>query len=623
MVLDGVGGNVEFGISSMKHSDKVSIIILTINQLFYTKQCIASVIENTEHSNIELILVDNGSTDGTLKYLDDLSQKYEFVKIIVNNRNLGFAAAVNQGINTANGDYVVLLNNDTLVFSGWLTQLIAASKNSGDRVGLVGPRSNYVKGAQSIPSELIKGITSSNYQQIAQEWLSKHYGQYRETKRLVGFCLMIRREVLDSIGLLDERFAKGCYEDDDFCLRASQAGFRLIIADDILIYHFGSMSFKGNGLDISRIARQNRLKLIDKWNLRCKISFFLPWTEQSGGTWIAFEHANRLAELGNLVEIWTTQSVPNWFRLNVPVNKVDTFDRISTIETDISIVFSIFDLKDVFERVSGKVVHLCQGYEGFHYGGTLVDTMTDKAKIDELHRLPAYRIVISKHLQCLFKKKFGLDSFYVPNAVNEVFQSNSTNSIRQRQRILYVGRAVQSKGWFDLLEALNSVSRVFPDLVLDVAGYMPKAHFNKTLSLPFKVTHHGILSHTELAKLHNYVDLLVSPSWYEGFGLPALEAMASGTPVITTDNLGCREYCKDSKNCLMIPPGKPALLAEKIEQLLVDRELAEKLTEQGLKTASNYTWDKTMSYLEEALMRVYIHSQPHRAIMSAPTDFPD
>ena len=87
----------------------------------------------------------------------------------------------------------------------------------------------------------------------------------RESRRLIGFCLLIRRAVIEAIGLLDERFGVGCFEDDDYCLRAIAAGWRAVIAQDAFVHHFGGRTFVGSGLDHAAILRENERRFREKW----------------------------------------------------------------------------------------------------------------------------------------------------------------------------------------------------------------------------------------------------------------------------------------------------------------------------------------------------------------------
>src|SRR5690606_31767020 len=83
--------------------------------------------------------------------------------------------------------------------------------------------------------------------------------------RLVGFCLLIRREVIDTVGMLDERFGIGCFEDDDYCRRALDAGFEAVIAADSFVHHFGSVTFRNSGVDFAKVLRDNEVLYRDKW----------------------------------------------------------------------------------------------------------------------------------------------------------------------------------------------------------------------------------------------------------------------------------------------------------------------------------------------------------------------
>jgi len=235
-----------------------SIVILTHNQLAYTRSCLESIRQYTGQSpSYELIVVDNGSTDGTLAFLEGQAD----VRLIANPDNRGFPRAANQGIQAARGKQVLLLNNDTVVTTGWLERLLRAL-HSDPRIGLVGPCSNQVSGEQQVPAgyDDLGGLDG-----FAWDWGKAHDRQTEDTDRLVGFCLLIRREVIDKIGLLDEQFGVGCFEDDDYCRRAVQAGYRAVIARDAFVHHFGGRTFVGSGVDFAGLMRRNQELFEKKW----------------------------------------------------------------------------------------------------------------------------------------------------------------------------------------------------------------------------------------------------------------------------------------------------------------------------------------------------------------------
>ncbi|RUS48712.1 glycosyltransferase [Cohnella sp. AR92] len=237
----------------------VSIIILTHNEIALTRECVESIIKHTPES-YELIFVDNGSADGTADYLLGVPGS----KLIRNRSNLGFAAGCNQGMAIAEGEYLCLLNNDTVVTDGWLTRLHAwLDKYPG--IGIVGPRTNYVAGAQRV-----NAVPYSNMEEMhafAKDWAERHREQGFYPYKLIGFCMLFRRSLIDRIGGLDESFFPGNYEDDDFCLRTRISGSLLWAASDVYIHHYGSRTFHSktfaNDADISANAE----RLARKWNI--------------------------------------------------------------------------------------------------------------------------------------------------------------------------------------------------------------------------------------------------------------------------------------------------------------------------------------------------------------------
>lgn len=233
-----------------------SIVIVTHNQLSYTRRCIDSIRYRTREP-YELIVVDNGSTDGTMEYLESLGE----ITLVANAENRGFPAAANQGIRASRGHQVLLLNNDTLVTTGWLDRMLRALHRD-PLVGLVGPCSNNVSGNQQVR---INYTALTSLDGFAWEWGKAHDGEFAATDRLVGFCLLIRRAVIDRIGELDERFGIGNFEDDDFTLRAAEAGFRAVIARDAFVHHFGSQTFRASGVDLNRVLQENAELFRQKW----------------------------------------------------------------------------------------------------------------------------------------------------------------------------------------------------------------------------------------------------------------------------------------------------------------------------------------------------------------------
>lgn len=243
---------------------RTSIIIPCWDGVELTRQCVESILRHTRLP-IELVLIDNGSADGTGAYLAFLQETLDLpVRRIRNAENQGYARAVNAGLARAEGDLFLILNNDVVVTPGWLERLTAALEAQSG-VGLAGPHAPHVSGVQGVDG--MSPTSIPDLDRLSREWAIRQAGHVRMVRRLVGFCLLVKREVVDRIGVLDERFGLGNYEDDDYCLRAQLAGYRLALVGDVLIHHYGGVSFATHSLDYEALLQHNRETLMEKWGL--------------------------------------------------------------------------------------------------------------------------------------------------------------------------------------------------------------------------------------------------------------------------------------------------------------------------------------------------------------------
>jgi GT2 family glycosyltransferase len=247
-------------------ADTVSIIIPAFNQLEYCRACLAALSRHTSRPH-KLILVDNGSTDGVGSFFDSV---YDAI-VLHARQNLGFAGGVNLALTEAEG-HVVLLNSDTLVTPDWLERLERALTSAAD-IGLAGPLSNCAADTQQIDGlDLPNEISVDAF---ALELAQRNDGMVREVARLSGFCLMIRDGVWQDVGLFDERFAIGNFEDNDYCTRVRMAGRRVVVAEDAFVFHYGgktfaSMGYIGSSYDL--LLEENRRRYHEKWNLRAPVA---------------------------------------------------------------------------------------------------------------------------------------------------------------------------------------------------------------------------------------------------------------------------------------------------------------------------------------------------------------
>ncbi|NRT71792.1 glycosyltransferase [Clostridium beijerinckii] len=242
----------------MFENRKTSIIILTYNNINYNRICIESIRKYTATGTYEIIIVDNNSTDGTREWLKDQND----IKLILNDENVGFPRGCNLGIEAAEKDNdILLLNNDTKVSPRWLDNL-KICLYSDESIGAVGPITNNCSNYQGInvPYSTIDHMiefASNNNISAPERWEQK--------PRLIAFCMLIKRTVIDKIGNLDERFTPGNFEDDDLCMRIIEAGYKLMVCNDSFIHHFGSTSFKKDFTNFNNALIINAQRFEGKW----------------------------------------------------------------------------------------------------------------------------------------------------------------------------------------------------------------------------------------------------------------------------------------------------------------------------------------------------------------------
>ena len=242
----------------------ISIVIVTYNNLDYTRMCLHSIFTKTLYPNYEIVIVDNASTDGTRPYLEACARTRHNLHLIFNPANEGFARANNSGAAAAAGQYIVFLNNDTVVTCGWLSGLVRHLQDPA--VGMVGPVTNFSGNESLIP---VTYTTLEEMDAFALEHVREHAGESFEIRMLAFYCAMLRRPVFEEIGPLDEGFGIGMFEDDDYALRLKRRGYRIVCAEDVFIHHWGSASFSALDRQLyQRLFETNLHKFEAKWGIR-------------------------------------------------------------------------------------------------------------------------------------------------------------------------------------------------------------------------------------------------------------------------------------------------------------------------------------------------------------------
>lgn len=239
---------------------ELSIVILCWNQLAYTKQCIESVLKNTKSNNYEIVVVNNGSTDGTYEYLNSLNK--DNIKIINNSNNLGFSKGMNIGVKNSIGKYLILLNNDTWVSEGWDVALIDILKYKSN-VYAVTPITNLCgnKAMVNIQHDNLYDYFDKILK-LKPKLLKNFY-----IDSLGLFCGAFRRIEFIQMDYLDETYLNG-WEDDDFYEKIDIINKKVMVTTDSVVYHYGSITVGAN--NYSNVNNKNKLYFEKKWDKKWK-----------------------------------------------------------------------------------------------------------------------------------------------------------------------------------------------------------------------------------------------------------------------------------------------------------------------------------------------------------------
>lgn len=238
------------------------IVIPVYDQIDYTKACLESIFAHTRCA-FRLIIVDNGSKElETGLYLNALlAREPERVKVLRIDNNQGYVKAANLGLENTTAEYVVIMNNDTLVYPGWLSEMIAIAQQDAS-IGIVNP--------QWDPSLCkFKGGRDKYFQQC----VVPQKGVYIETDWARGFCYLTKRCVIDKIGGLDLVFSPGYFDDWDYSMRAMAAGYRCVVALGSFVFHFKNVTYSVCGEKglISTLLNEKAPIFYKRWGRSLKL----------------------------------------------------------------------------------------------------------------------------------------------------------------------------------------------------------------------------------------------------------------------------------------------------------------------------------------------------------------
>ena len=246
---------------------RASILVVTYNNLALTQLCLASLQRSAGALPFEVIVVDNASSDGTPEWLAGCAERQLMpLTVVANRHNAGFAAGNNQAAARARGDVVVFLNNDCVVVPGWLERLVGHLDGDG-ALGLVGPVTNSGGNAEAQLGTHYADL--DGMRRFADDYTGAHAGQLVDVPMLPLFCAAMTRARFDAVGGLDERYGRGLFEDDDLAMAVRQRGWRVALARDVFVHHYGGASFSRlPPSEFLRLWWQNRRAYERKWQVK-------------------------------------------------------------------------------------------------------------------------------------------------------------------------------------------------------------------------------------------------------------------------------------------------------------------------------------------------------------------
>jgi GT2 family glycosyltransferase len=242
---------------------KCDIIIPVWNQPELTMNCIDSIFKNTNDVDYRIVIIDNASASETKTYLESL-QGDDSILLIRNETNLGFLKAANQGMRVSDAPYVCVLNNDAITTAGWLGEMIAVAESS-PAIGLVNPSSN------TMGQKPDRGV---DIDEFAAD-IKSEPGSWEEIGSAIGFCMLIKRELIKKIGVFDEIYGMGNFEDTDYSRRAIKEGYICVRACSSYVYHKEGTSF-GRDKKFDENFERNRQIYEFRWGRRKWIAYVLP-----------------------------------------------------------------------------------------------------------------------------------------------------------------------------------------------------------------------------------------------------------------------------------------------------------------------------------------------------------
>jgi glycosyltransferase involved in cell wall biosynthesis len=352
-----------------------------------------------------------------------------------------------------------------------------------------------------------------------------------------------------------------------------------------------------------------------------KIHLFTNDTSFTGGRLILFGHANALAERGHEVTVCVPGGgAVSWMDVRVPILDLDATGYAGLPAADACVFERRRFARPLCQAGWGMPVHFCQGFEGVDVDVRLARLASDpsgwlrvgdrwrlwrrRRVIDRDYALPTVKIVVQEHLREHLVQRYHQPVYLVPNGLPADVFTPGDGAERVSRTVLVVGPTdLRCKRITDALQAVRQLKQRCPEVRLVRVSQHAMGAAERQLGVTDE--YHVLLSQAELAQQYRRASALAFPSdETEGFGLPMLEAMACGTPVVASDIPAARAFEPRGDHARFVSVGRPDLLADALATLLDDAVEQDRLRQRGLAVAARYTRARSHDALESTLKKI-------------------